>query len=79
MVAKLTRLTHNIAIQLYLVVESCTICNSRSRAANFWIHLRAVKSEHILSVYAGNRSNSPASFKMVALIITRDVRLNVSV
>jgi hypothetical protein len=31
MVAKLTRLTHKIAIQLHLVVESCTIRNSRSR------------------------------------------------
>jgi choline-glycine betaine transporter len=31
MVAKLTRLTHNIAIQLQLVAESCTICSSRSR------------------------------------------------
>jgi hypothetical protein len=31
MAAKLTRLTHRIAIQLYLVADSCTICNSRSR------------------------------------------------
>jgi hypothetical protein len=31
MAAKLTRLTHKIAIQLHLVTESCTICNSRSR------------------------------------------------
>jgi hypothetical protein len=31
MAAKLTRLTHKIAIQLHLVVESCTICSSRSR------------------------------------------------
>jgi len=31
MVAKLTRMTHKIAIQLYLVAESCTICISRSR------------------------------------------------
>jgi hypothetical protein len=31
MVAKLTRLTHKIAIQLHLVVESCNICSSRSR------------------------------------------------
>jgi hypothetical protein len=30
-VAKLTRLTHKIAIQLHLVAELCTICNSRSR------------------------------------------------
>jgi hypothetical protein len=31
MVAKLTRLTHKIAIQLNLVVGSCTICSSHSR------------------------------------------------
>jgi hypothetical protein len=31
MAAKLTRLTHKIAIQLHLVAESCTICSSRSR------------------------------------------------
>jgi hypothetical protein len=31
MATKLTRLTHKIAMQLYLVAESCTICSSRSR------------------------------------------------
>jgi hypothetical protein len=31
MAAKLSRLTHKIAIQLHLVAESCTICSSRSR------------------------------------------------
>jgi len=31
MAAKLTRLTHKIAIQLHLVAEGCTICSSRSR------------------------------------------------
>jgi len=31
MAAKLTRLTHKIAIQLHVVAESCTICSSRSR------------------------------------------------
>jgi len=31
MAAKLTRLTHKIAIRLHLVVQSCTICISRSR------------------------------------------------
>jgi hypothetical protein len=29
--AKLTRLTHEIAIRLHLVAESCTICSSRFR------------------------------------------------
>jgi hypothetical protein len=31
MVAKLTKLTHKIAIQLHLVAEFCTICSSLSR------------------------------------------------
>jgi hypothetical protein len=33
MAAKLTRLTHEIAIQLHLVAESCTICSSLSLQA----------------------------------------------
>jgi hypothetical protein len=32
--AKLTELTHKIAIQLRLVAESCIICSSRSKAAS---------------------------------------------
>jgi hypothetical protein len=31
MAAKLTRLTHKIAIQMHVVAESCAICSSRSR------------------------------------------------
>jgi hypothetical protein len=31
MAAKLTRLTHKIAIQLHILAESCTICSSRSK------------------------------------------------
>jgi hypothetical protein len=31
MAAKLTRLTHRIAIQLPMMADSCTICSSRSR------------------------------------------------
>jgi len=31
MAAKLTRVTHKVAIQLLLVAESCTICSSRAR------------------------------------------------
>jgi len=31
MEAKLTRLTHKIAIQLHLMAESCNICSSRSK------------------------------------------------
>jgi hypothetical protein len=40
MVAKLTRLTHRIAIQLHQVAESCTICTFHSRwlVWKLWIH-----------------------------------------
>jgi len=31
MAAKLNTLTHNIAIQVHLAAESCTICSSRFR------------------------------------------------
>jgi len=31
MIAKLTRLTHQIMIQLHVVAESCTICSSHFR------------------------------------------------
>jgi len=31
MAAKLTRLTHKMALQLQLLAESCTICGSRFR------------------------------------------------
>jgi hypothetical protein len=42
MAAKLTRLTHKIAIQLHLVAESCTICRFApdDQSGNFWIHSR---------------------------------------
>jgi len=32
MAEKLTRLTHKLAIQMYLLAESCTVCSSRSRS-----------------------------------------------
>jgi len=40
MAAKLTRLTHKIAIQLHLVADSCTICSFApgGQSGNFWIH-----------------------------------------
>jgi len=41
MAAKLTRLTHKIAMQLHLLAESCTICSSLTpggQSGNFWIH-----------------------------------------
>jgi len=44
MAAKLSRLTHKIAIQLHLVAESCTICSSApgGQSENFWIHPRTL-------------------------------------
>jgi len=40
--AKLTRLTHKIAIKLHLMAESCTVCSSSpgGRSENFWIRSR---------------------------------------
>jgi len=40
--AKLIRLTNKIAIQLYLMAESCTVCSSRARRPvwKLWIHPR---------------------------------------
>jgi hypothetical protein len=49
-VAKLTRLTHKIAIKLHLVAESCTICNSRTR--------RPVRKLLDTLSYVSNRLNS---------------------
>jgi len=42
MAAKLTRITHRIAIQLHLLAERCTICSCRSRrhVQKIWIHPR---------------------------------------
>jgi hypothetical protein len=50
MAAKLTKVTHKIAIQLHLVAESCTICSSRSRqpAGNFLIHPRTCSSHGVI-------------------------------
>jgi hypothetical protein len=44
MAAKLTRLTHKIAIHLHIVAESCPICSSRSR----W---PVQKHPHIIQCY----------------------------
>jgi len=39
MAAKLTRLTHQIAIQLHLVAKSCTVCLAPGgQSGNLWIH-----------------------------------------
>jgi hypothetical protein len=42
MAAKLTRLTHKIAIQLHLVAESCTfvVLAPGGQSGNFWTHPR---------------------------------------
>jgi hypothetical protein len=52
MEAKLTRLTHKIAVQLRLVAESCIICSSRSRrpVRNFWIYPPIYISVHYIII-----------------------------
>jgi hypothetical protein len=49
MVAKLTRLTHKVAIQLNLAAESCPICSSRSRlpVQKLFIHLRMLLNSEV--------------------------------
>jgi hypothetical protein len=55
MAAKLTRLTHKIAIQLHFVTESCTICSSRARRTvrkllvtpSYMPHLKQFNDVHI--------------------------------
>jgi len=45
MAAKLTRLTHKIAIQLHLVADSLpfAVLAPGGQSGNFWIHPRIVK------------------------------------
>jgi hypothetical protein len=57
MMAKLTRLAHKIVIQVHLVAESYTICNSLSRCpvwelldtpsymADMWFHIVQIKND----------------------------------
>jgi len=44
MTAKLTRVTHKIAIQLRLVAKNCTIYSVAPgcQSGNFWIHPRII-------------------------------------
>jgi hypothetical protein len=55
MVAKLTRLTHEIALQLHLLTESCTICSFApgGQSGNFWIHSRIRNVD--VNTEAGNK------------------------
>jgi hypothetical protein len=44
MAAKLTRLTHKIAIELHIVAESCAfaVLAPGCQSGNFWIHRRII-------------------------------------
>jgi hypothetical protein len=62
MAAKLTRLTHKIAIQLHLLAESCIICSSRSRRSvrklldtpsYTEIRLKSILEKHLWTVCKG--------------------------
>jgi hypothetical protein len=59
--AKLTRLTHKIAIQLHLVAVSCIICSSRSRLP---VRKRLGTPSYTIvnSIYAGLRCNLRQSY-----------------
>jgi hypothetical protein len=59
MAGKITRLTHKIAIQLHIVAESCTICNSRSR----WLVRKLVDTpSYSLAVSGTGRDQKEARY-----------------
>jgi hypothetical protein len=64
-VAKLTRLTHKIAIQLHLVAESCTIFSSCSR--------RLVRKILVTPSYNTSKNNKRFSDKRVCETVMEDV------
>jgi hypothetical protein len=51
MAAKLTRLTHKIAIQLRLLAESCTVAPG-GQSGNVWIHPRTYQNSYRILVKA---------------------------
>jgi len=63
MAAKLTSLTHKLAMQLHLVAESCTICSSCSRwpVRKFWLHPRV--HEHETAAYVCGHVTVWTSFR----------------
>jgi hypothetical protein len=65
MAVKLTGLTHKIAIQLHLVVESCTVCSFRSRRP-----VRKLLDTHSYFVvpYNMNLGKCPQIFSGISLI-----------
>jgi hypothetical protein len=70
MAAKLTRLTHKIAIQLRLVAESCTICSSRSR--------RLVRKLSDTPSYVNMSRSSPAILWVLGEKILCSIALSVA-
>jgi hypothetical protein len=77
MVAKITRLTHEIAIQLHLVADGCTICRSRSRrpvrkflntpsyVTLMWIRVKVVKWKLRAIHYEADASRDPVESRSV--------------
>jgi len=59
MAAKLTRLTHKIAIKLHLAAENCIICSSRSR--------RPVRKLLDTPPYAYREENTSKEIKLLKL------------
>jgi hypothetical protein len=70
MVAKLTRLTHKMAIYLHLVTESCIIYSSRLRrpSGSFWIHPRTHKT--FLALDLLRSSNGSFSYSQIFLLLS---------
>jgi len=62
MAVKLTRLTHKIAIRLYLMAESCTICSSPSRPPGR--KLLDIPSYFAASIFKGYRTISVSGVRV---------------
>jgi hypothetical protein len=74
MTAKLTRLTHKVALQLHLVAKSCTICSSRSRQpvrklldTPSYLGKKTTTRENPCIIYFVN--NFPHTYSFLALLI----------
>jgi hypothetical protein len=75
MAAKLTRLTHKIAIQLHLVAESYTTCSSRSRRP---VRKLLDTPKYIIEIHRLNENNTELHFHKKYFNLNCRTRLNTS-
>jgi hypothetical protein len=76
MAAKLTRLTHKIAIQLRLLAGSCTICSSRSRRpVRKLLDTLSYTSWYVLIPYKGILLSVRSAFIEISAIRKSNMRI----